>query len=1262
LDDPTIFNYLPEGLFMVKIAFITTHMNYFVPFTAAAQSVYTKYSVKSDGYVKTVKDLEQQSILDGFVKYARNSQVVIVHFLGNKENNPHLRKLLSTIRELRVPLIVAAVPFDKELTQFSNVDASDSNTIFQYINSGGVDNFENLILFASNHFAYTDFPFNPPKLLPWDGLYHPQLGYVPTLDLYLQKKPFDPKKATVGVVFHQVSWRNCDLTFIDSLIAEIEQQGANALAVFVSSKTTDPYAKGLKWAVEDCFINQGKTIVDVVLSTLSFSVSVFIRNPETADSLFKRLGVPILKVIETASTFEEWRSSPQGLGPAELCWNIALPEFDGKIITVPCATKQFSEPDSPNSSLFTYQPIPERINKIVRLGLNWAKLRRLPNSEKRVAIIFHNYPPRNDNIGNAHGLDSAASVMNITRCLQEQGYLLDHLPENGPKLMDKIINGLTNERRWLSSDELSKRAVAKISKAQYERWFAELPADVQEKMFKQWGPAPGKLFCYNNELLVPGIVNGNVFYGLQPSRGFLDDPAAIYHSPDIPPPHQYYAYYHWIRNVFKADVIMHIGKHGSLEWLPGKSAALSESCFPDIMISDLPNIYPYIINNPGEGTQAKRRSYCCIIDHLVPVMHNADSYEDAAALEVLLKEYYDAKEVDHAKLPILQRQIWEDVVKAKLDLDLKVTEADALSDFDAFLERLHGYISELSDTLIRDGLHIFGEPPSGTRLDEFLSSLTRLSNGSVPSLRQSIAELKGYDYDLLLADRGKLNAEGRTNGVVVAELSALSVELVHQFHEANFDLKSIDQVTKNVLGGKNAKVEQCLSYISTFLAPALAATTDELTNTLSACSGGFVPAGPSGPPTRGMADILPTGRNFYSVDPRAIPTRAAWRVGSALGDALLARYLKDEGKYPESVAFVLWATDTMKTKGDDIAEILYLMGVRPVWAEGSGRVVGMEVMSLEELKRPRIDVMVRISGMFRDAFLNLAHLFDEAVAIVAELKETGANNFVRKHVSAEVQEKLAQGISVEEAHETSCYRVFGDMPGAYGCGISKAIDSKNWKTQQDLADVYVTWGCYAYSRKSFGSAVPEQFKRRLSQVNVTAKNDDSRETDILLADDWYDFHGGLITAVKTFSGKTPQSYCGDSSDPDRVKVRTTAEETCHVFRSRILNPKYIEGMKRHGYKGASDLSRCIDYVLGWDATTDVVEDWMYESLANKYVLDEKMHEWLKEVNPYALQNMIERLLEAIERGLWKASEEMKKELQQLYLQIEGLLEGANEKK
>jgi cobaltochelatase CobN len=338
------------------------------------------------------------------------------------------------------------------------------------------------------------------------------------------------------------------------------------------------------------------------------------------------------------------------------------------------------------------------------------------------------------------------------------------------------------------------------------------------------------------------------------------------------------------------------------------------------------------------------------------------------------------------------------------------------------------------------------------------------------------------------------------------------------------------------------------------------------------------------------------------------------------------------------------------------------MGVRPVWEESSGRVVGVQAIPLEELKRPRIDVTVRISGLFRDTFPNVVHLIDDAVALILSLNESPDKNFVAKHVTTEVQQRLTQGENVDVAREEASYRVFGDRPGAYGCGVSELIDSKNWKTQQDLSDVYVTWGSYAYSRKTYGQMLPDQFKRRLSSINLTVKNQDSREYDILDGDDWYDAHGGMVNAVKVIGGKAPRSYCGDSSDPNRVKVRSTKEETCQVFRSRLLNPKWIQSLKPHGYAGASDLSRTLDFVFGWDATVEVVEDWMYEGLANKYVLDAKMQQWLKDVNPYALQNMIERLLEAIERGMWQAPEELKKQLQQLYLQTEGLLENTNEKK
>ncbi|MFZ2536056.1 cobaltochelatase subunit CobN, partial [Methanothrix sp.] len=971
----------------------------------------------------------------------------------------------------------------------------------------------------------------------------------------------------------------------------------------------------------------------------------------------KRLNVPVLKAIVTYNTLADWNESLQGCSPMDISMGIAMPEFDGMLITVPVAARERTDIDPlTGARVIRFEPLPERTNKIVRLSLNWAKLRHIPNSQKKVAIIFHNYPPRDDRIGTAFGLDSPVSVLNIMKAMDDAGYTIERMPENGLALIEDVKSRLTLDRRWRSPEELAKRAIDSVTEGDYKDWFEQLPVAVQEKMTSAWGEAPGKLFVHKKNLIIPGVINGNIFIGLQPPRGFLEDPAAIYHSPDHPIPHHYYAYYRWIRDVFRADLVMHIGKHGSLEWLPGKSVGLSDSCFPDIAISDLPNIYPYIINNPGEGTQAKRRSYCCIIDHLVPVMHNADAYDEMAELEVMLADYYQAASEDPSKLPTQKKMIWEKVCEAKLDHDLVVEEEEAFSDFDKFLEKLHEYLHEMADTQIRDGLHILGEPPEGSRLDEFLVALTRLANGCVPSIRQSLAEAMDYDYDYLLSNRGRIVSGSKTCGQVIEDFNALALRLVSALHEKGFAVETIPELVEEILGKRNPTIEKVLGYIAATLAPSINATVDELTAVLCASDGGFVSPGPSGAPTRGMADILPTGRNFYSVDPQAIPSQAAWKVGVAQADALLERYLEDEGCYPESLGMVIWGSPTMRTKGDDIAEVLCLMGVRPVWEERSGRVTGIELIPIEELQRPRIDVMLRISGFFRDAFPNIVHLVDRAVELVAEQKEPPEQNFLAKHVSADISEKTAAGIDGEQAKTLACYRIFGCRPGAYGAGVSDAIDSKNWKNEKDLAEIYVKWGGYAYGRKNFGATVPDEFRRRLSRLDLTVKNEDTREYDMLDGDDFYSYHGGMIAAVKALKGELPCSYCGDSSDPDRVKTRSTAEETKHIFRARILNPKWIESMKRHGYKGAGDISRMVDIAFGWDATAEVLEDWMYEELANKYALDKDMQEWLKKVNPHALQSIAERLLEAVERDMWQASDEMKEELRDVYLDIEGWIE------
>lgn len=1239
----------------LKVAYVTTYVHDVEPLTAAIKSIRAEHGDIVDIQIRTGEDLLTESVLEDFMAFAEKAHIAIFHLMGDP---PNFDRMIRHLKTSRVHIFAGTVGERLELRQISTVSQEQYDVILSYANYGGSENFKNLILYLANQILGGSYHVKPPRRLPCEGIYHPDFKHIPSVEEYLEKK-YKPEKLTVGLLFHQSHWQSGDTLFVDTLIREIEGQGANVIPIFLTGVKDPNFERGgLEWIIENYLKRNGEVIVDAVINLLMFSLSMYTWQNEGADVVFKeKLNVPVIKAILTWNTREEWRVSTQGLSPIDLPANVVMPEFDGNIITVPVAAKCFYEHDYLTGvRIIKFEPIPERVKKLIRLSLNWARLKRKPNSEKRVAIILHNYPPRNDTLGEAFGLDSPASVLNILKSLKEAGYRLNYIPESGQKIIEALMQRMTNDERWLSRRELAKRAVARIPLKMYLEWFRELPADVREKMEKQWGKPPGTLFSYNGELLVAGIINGNIFIGLQPPRGFLEDPSSIYHSPDIPMPHHYYAYYRWIRDVFRADVVFHIGKHGTLEWLPGKSVGLSESCLPDQVIADMPNIYPYIINNPGEGTQAKRRSYCCIIDHLVPAMTEAGSYEEIAELEILLQEYNSAKVSDEKKLPTLKSLIWKKVCEANLNRDLEMSDEEAFSNFDSFVERLHSYIHEISDTLINNGLHILGEAPGGELLDKYITALTRLSNANVPSLREAIAELKGYILDDLLANMGKVNPDGRTNGDIIKEINSLCMDLIREFRVRGFRKETIEDVAGKVLGGLTRKVKQCLEYVADFIVPSLEATRNELVNAVSACKGEYVPPGPSGSPTRGMADILPTGRNFYSVDPRAIPSQAAWHVGVSLANQLIERYLKEDGRYPECVGIVVWATDAMKNRGDDIAEILYIMGVKPVWEKTSGRVIGLEVIPLEELGRPRIDVVVRASGLFRDTFPNIIHLIDEAVELVANLNEPPEKNYIVKHVHAEVAELTARGVSLEEAKAHAQFRVFSDKPGAYGCGVSELVDSKNWRSQRDLAEVYITWGCYAYSRKKYGYHSPELFRKRLSAVDLTVKNVDTREYDLISGDDWYDAHGGMDVTIKVLTGKAPRSYYGDSSDPKRVKVRSTNEEIKHVFRARLLNPKWIDGMKRHGYRGASELSRTVDFVLGWDATEEAIEDWMWEEIAEKYALNREMQEWLKNVNPYALQNILERLLEAIERGLWKTSEEIKKKLQDTYLSIEGILE------
>ena len=1242
-----------------------------IPSLSAGVRQYEKQGGKLRVIARTGRQLFDESRIKAFVKDALASDVVLLVLHGGKESCPAFDDLMEAVSEKRdhgekTPYLhihpqgsdedglFAAKEYDHDF----GTDRWD--TLNRYLMHGGRMNFCNLFSYLHTLLFQDKVSCNPPESLPQEGIYHPDFQKIPDLKEYLKQK-IDPKKITVGIWFYQSYWLNDNLIYINAIIREIERCGANVICVFhLRYKDAERGNLGADYVVEQFFMENGKSVIDVLISPMMFSLTL--SAPEYKD-LLPHLNVPFIQAITTMNSYAEWKESLQGVSTMDVSYSVAQPEFDGALITVPVATREEEEIDSITGALISKNmPVPDRVEKMVSLSLNWARLRKIENQDKRIAIIFHHYPPRNDRIGCAAGLDSFESVKLLLDRMQKEGYQVDRSYETGDELAKDLLDKMTCDQRWLTPERMAQRAEAHAGEELFKPWHEALPRSIREKMTADWGEIPGDLFVHEEKMHFAGLINGNLFITIQPPRGYFENIDKIYHDMYLSTPHHYLAQYRWIKDVFKADAVMHVGKHGSLEWLPGKALGLSDECYPDLAIMDLPNIYPYIINDPSEGTQAKRRSYCCIIDHLTPVFTNADLYEDLAKVENVLKEYTDAKIEDPGKLPILRSMIWEAVCQAELDKDLEMDEKEAFADFDLFLEKLHTYLADLGDTMINDGLHIMGKAPENDRLVEFLVQLTRLPNGVTPSLRESILNALGFDYDELLVNKGKTlpHFKGKTGGQIIQSAHESGLSMVKELEKNSFDTSFIDTIVESCLDCGNISVAAALAYISEVLTPNIRLVTEEIDSSLVGFNGGFVKPGPSGAPTRGQANILPTGKNFYSVDPNKIPTQGAWDVGKRLGDALIERCLKETGKYPESIGIIVWGGSTMRSKGDDIAEIYYLMGVKPVWARGSGNVTGLEVIPLSELGRPRLDVTPRISGFFRDSFPNLVERIDEAARMVAMLKEPPKSNILRRNVLLDMESYIKEGMTEKEAMREATFRVFGCPPGTYGAGVSELVESKNWKTQEDLGNNYIRYTAHAYGKGSYGKQKPATFRKLLSRMDVTVKNEDSREYDMLSCTDYYNYYGGLIVAAKTVRGELPFALVGDSADPKRVKMRTTFEEAKHVLRSRLVNPKWLDGMKRHGYKGAGDISHMMDVVLGWDATAEVIDDWMYKKIAEKYALDPEMQKWMKEVNPYALQNILDKLLEAISRGMWDTDKEMENELREAYLEMEGEIEELTE--
>ncbi|MBD2092158.1 cobaltochelatase subunit CobN [Microcoleus sp. FACHB-1515] len=1164
--------------------------------------------------VTNLLNLQQQFSIDDYGENVLGSaKAIVLRLLGGRAYWPYGLEVAKQIAE-QTQVDLWVLPGDDrpdpELASHSTVPLAAADQLWRYFCEGGIENTINALKFIGNISLNLPGSIDSPQPIPRVGIY-PFAASI------------DPDAPQVGVLFYRSHYLSGNTAAIDALCSALVDRHLQPVPIFLSSLR--------EIEVQQALLQQFSSgNLAVLLNATSFSLAQI---DGDAPDLWRSLDVPILQVILSGGTIEQWQDSTQGLSARDVAMNVALPEVDGRIITRAISFKAVQTRSSAlETDVVVYEPVPDRVAFVADLAAAWAKLSNTVVSDRRIALILANYPTRDARLANGVGLDTPASCVELLKAMAEAGYTISNWPKDSDELIARLTATITNDAEgdWRKISQTLPRSI-------YADFFNSLPLAVQQAVLDRWGvPA-------SEDLIVSGIQLDNVFVGVQPARGYDRDPSLNYHAPDLVPPHRYLAFYAWVRLQWQAQAIVHVGKHGNLEWLPGKSVALSENCFPEVAIGALPHLYPFIVNDPGEGSQAKRRAQAVIIDHLTPPMTRAELYGSLQQLENLIDEYYEAQSLDPTRLPLIRSSIISLIQQENFTSDLAISP----DDWTNLLTRTDGYLCELKEAQIRDGLHILGQCPNDRQLRDLIIAIARHPSAGRLGLTRAIALDLGWDFDPLTAEPTEPFSDSlRTIGDAIAHLEDDAANLInHWLQSADTRHPTLDTL-----------VDRELHWIATTLLPALRQTPQEITNLLHGLDGGYVPSGASGAPTRGRSEVLPTGRNFYSVDIRAIPTETAWSVGRAAAEAVIERYTQENGEYPRSIALSVWGTSTMRTGGDDIAEALALIGVQPIWDGSARRIIDFEILPLAVLQRPRVDVTLRISGFFRDAFPNLITLFHQAVQAVSTLDEPADQNPIAAQIRQDTEAWQAEGLTQEQAIDRAAYRIFGSKPGAYGAGLQGLIDAQNWTSEEDLARAYINWSSYAYSSGE-GKAAPEAFEQRLRQLQIVLHNQDNREHDLLDSDDYYQFQGGLTVAVRSLTGQNPQTYFGDHALPENPKVRSLREEIARVYRSRVVNPKWIAGAMRHGYKGAFELAATVDYLFAYDATARCVEDFMYDGVAQAYLLDRSVQEFVQQKNPWALRDMAERLLEANQRGLWAtASDQMLDQLRAIALEAEAGIE------
>ena len=1143
---------------------------------------------------------------------ASKSRIVIARVLGGTGYWRYgVEQFAARLYDAKVPLVLLPGDDkeDADLRRLSTVSDAHYDALWSYLVEGGPENSANFLAYARCLLDGGDFPPSASPLLR-AGVYWPGAGLS---DLSTAEAAWEDGAPVVPLIFYRALVQGAGLHPINRLTRALLRQGLAPLPIFVAS---------LKDPVSVATLNSlfQAAPPSVILNCTSFAVgSPQASDPQGDNPLAGPLAnqAPVFQVVLSAASEESWATGLHGLSARDIAMNVALPEVDGRVLTRAVSFKGEAYFDEATECpIATYRAQGDRIDFVAALAANWARLRAADPAQRNVALVLANYPNKDGRLANGVGLDTPASTVHCLNILKDAGYRVTDAPADSQALMDALMAGPTN---WLT-DRASRSGGVQMSLADYHIAYSALPYEVRARIEDRWGApeedpffTPGSVDCGHFALSI--LTFGNVVVGLQPARGYNIDPTETYHSPDLVPPHNYMAFYFWLRHQFGAHAIVHMGKHGNLEWLPGKALALSETCLPEAVLGPLPHVYPFIVNDPGEGTQAKRRAQAVIIDHLTPPLTRAETYGPLRDLEALVDEYYEAAGVDPRRIDHLRRQILSLTSATGIDIDVGMTGADEDSD----LSKLDAYLCELKEAQIRDGLHIFGQSPSGDLALDLTQALLRIprgdGSGGNASLMRALSSDLSLDFDPLDTDMS-----APWTGPKPQALASLSGEAWRSHGDT---VERLEMLSAALLRGEAGQIgpmsAAVLKHAADEVAPTVAACGPmEGAGLLTALSGHFVAPAPSGAPTRGRLDVLPTGRNFFSVDSRAVPTPTAWALGWKSANLLIEKHLQTHGDWPRSMLLTAWGTANMRTGGDDIAQCLALMGVKPTWDASNRRVTGFEVLPQSVLGRPRVDVTLRVSGFFRDAFPQQIALVDSAARAVMALDEPSDLN----------------PASARFRSEGSSARVFGSKPGAYGAGLQAMIDERLWTDRADLGEAYIEWGSYAYGKDQDGVQDKQAFSTRLSQTEAIVQNQDNREHDILDSDDYYQFEGGASAAVSSLQGRDRPIYHNDHSRPERPVIRTLEDEIARVVRSRVVNPKWIDGVKRHGYKGAFEIAATVDYLFAFSATTGAVRGHHFDAVESAFLEDEETRDFIASANAPALREIAERLQEAIGRGLW----------------------------